>query len=129
MLSVWRWITVGLLIVALSLAIVSCSPVAPVVKKDPWYLPPDAHDMDKVVNMKGVPLNVHEQTSYIDGREIRDIGLMYSDEFFNFKSNADRSLTRLKSSQSVHPIPQRPLPVWFKVKYPHLDYLNIPTAQ
>ena len=127
MISNWRWIMPLVLMVALSFQISSCSPL---VMKDPWYLPPDAHDMDKVVNMKGVPLNVNEATHYNSGRETRSITLWYSGGSFSFHSNADRSLTRLQSSHSIeYPSRQSPLPAWFKVKYPHLDYSNIPTAR
>ena len=128
MISNFRCIMPLVVIIALSLFITSCP--SPYVIKDPWSLPPDAHDMDKVVNMKGAPLSVNEQTIYLRGREIRNISLFYSGDLLQFKSNADRSLTRLESSSSGQfPIPQSPLPAWFKVKYPHLNYSNIPTAR
>jgi hypothetical protein len=127
MSSNWRCIMSLVLMVGLSLQTTTCSPL---VMRDPWSLPPDAHDMDKVVNSKGVPLNVMEMTSHGYGREIRTLTLMYSDETFRFMSNADRSLTRLEYTMSMGcGSIQSPVPAWFKVKYPHLDYPNVPTAK
>jgi hypothetical protein len=121
-MSMQRSISLLALAVIVLLFVASCSPF---IIRDPYSLPPDAHDMDKTVNMKGIPLLVSEHSINVGGRTTSTITLMYKDETFSFRSNADRSLTLLQSSFSnpaYGAMPQSPLPVWFKIKYPHLNY-------
>ena len=84
-------------------------------------------DMDNVVNVNGIPRSLSE--SFIGGKHPRHmIYLYYPDGVFLFQTNAQKSYSILVSSQTTSiPGPQSPIPVWFKAKYPALNWADVPT--
>ena len=86
-------------------------------------------DTDSVVNVKGIPLKVVE--SFVGGiRPMHYINLYYADGIYMFQTDAERSYTLFLRSHTVsfESLPQAPVPLWFKTKYPDLNWVGIPTA-
>lgn len=85
------------------------------------------HDMDNVVNSKGMPQSIAE--SYYGGTT-HFITLYYRDSIYFFQTNEAKSYTVLTSEQTMsigQGLPQEPLPLWFKTKYPNLNWKGVPT--
>jgi hypothetical protein len=86
------------------------------------------HDMDDVVSQKGMPLQIEEM--FIGGPYPRHVvTLYYSDAMYQFQTDASKSYTVLMTSTTISfsGMPQSPLPVWFKAKYPNLNWEGVPT--
>jgi len=111
-----------ILILISVLGIMGCTQyVSPVVIKT-------SQDMDNIVNLKGVPRNLKE--SFFGGPHDRHhVSLYYPDALYQFQTDAQKSYTVLlgSSTASLEMLPQNPIPLWFKVKYPNLNWEGIPT--
>jgi hypothetical protein len=84
-------------------------------------------DMDNIVSSKGIPLSITEQ--FVGGaRPLTYINLQYADGYYSFQTDPSKSYTVLLSSNtgSFGGGQQMPIPIWFKAKYPNLDWKNIP---
>jgi len=81
-------------------------------------------DLSSVVNSTGIPLNITE--SYSGGKFI--VSLLFKDKQMIFDTNEDKSYFKLISSHDIHAsgYTQKPIPLWFKVKYPNLNWADIP---
>lgn len=86
-------------------------------------------DMDELVGRKGIPRMVIEQT--VAGRYM--VTLVYPDEGVIFETDAERSHTAVRSTAKGmaltepdgSPLKQKPIPLWFKAKYPNLDWSGV----
>jgi hypothetical protein len=85
-------------------------------------------DMDNVVSLKGIPLEAKE--SFIGGAYPRHtVRLVYPDEMYSFQTDSEKSYTVLLSSHTgrFKGVEQKPIPLWFKAKYPNLNWTAVPT--
>jgi hypothetical protein len=83
------------------------------------------HDMDNVVNSKGMPWNINE--SYFGGT--KHTVMLYRDSVYSFQTNEAKSYSVLTSEQTTsfsELLPQSPLPLWFRTKYPNLNWKGVP---
>ena len=107
-----------LVLLAFVFALAACTQMMVMTRKD----------MDDVVNTKGMPLSVDE--SFVGGAYPRhSVTLSYRDGVYTFQTNAQKSYSILESSHTLSYSggQQQPLPVWFKAKYPALDWTRVPT--
>jgi hypothetical protein len=85
------------------------------------------NDMDNVVATRGVPLMVSE---HFMGGAIPRHGIMlyYPGEMYTFQTDENKSYAVLTSNHtlSAQGITQKPIPLWFRARYPNLDWTNIP---
>ena len=87
------------------------------------------HDMDNIVNTRGVPRNIieHFQGGYYGS--LTTIMLYYPDAVYSFQTDEAKSYSVLTSSQTISfggSLTQSSLPLWFRTKYPNLDWKGIP---
>jgi hypothetical protein len=85
-------------------------------------------DMDNIVNTRGVPLNVTEM--FFGGNVPRgSLTLYYPDAVYSFQTDEGKTYTVLTSQRTISfggTIPQSPLPLWFRTKYPNLNWKGVP---
>jgi len=85
-------------------------------------------DLDSVVGVKGIPLKVAQ--SFVGGiRPTHYINLYYADGIYMFQTDAERNYTLFLRSHTVNfdGMSQEPIPLWFKNRYPDLNWVGIPT--
>jgi len=85
-------------------------------------------DMDNIVNTKGMPLNVQE-AFYGGSLPKGAITLYYPDAVYSFQTDESKSYTVLTSQRTISfggSLSQSPLPLWFRTKYPNLNWKGVP---
>jgi len=85
-------------------------------------------DMDNIVNTRGMPRNISELflSAYTPRYQIT---LYYPDAVYMFQTDEAKSYSVLTSQQTISfgdSISQNPLPLWFKTKYPNLNWKGVP---
>lgn len=83
------------------------------------------HDMDNVVNLKGLPRNLSE--GFYGGTR-HQIALYYPDSVYYFQTDEAKSYSALTSHQTINfgdSVPQSALPLWFRTKYPNLNWKGV----
>ena len=86
-------------------------------------------DIDLIVKVKGIPLKVVE--SFVGGiRPTHYVNFYYPDGIYMFQTDAEKSYTLFLRSHTVNfeNIPEEPVPLWFKDRYPDLNRMGILTA-
>lgn len=84
------------------------------------------HDMDNIVNTNGMPRNITE--SFFGGTR-HNVLLYYPDAVYGFQTDEAKSYTVLTSTQTIsfgQSLPQSPLTLWFRTKYPNLNWKGVP---
>lgn len=82
-------------------------------------------DMDNVVNSKGIPRNFSER---FYGGSRHHITLFYPEAMYIFQTDEAKSYTVLTGQQTISfgdSLPQTPLPLWFRARYPNLNWKGI----
>jgi len=84
-------------------------------------------DMDEVVRAKGIPRQVSEEYIAAGPYQLYNVTLQYPDGIYMFQTDAQKNHTVLQMSNtySLEGIQQQPIPLWFKTKYPNLDWAGV----
>jgi hypothetical protein len=83
------------------------------------------HDMDNVINLKGIPRNLSE--GFYGGTR-HQITLYYPDAVYYFQTDEAKSYSALTGQQTINfgeSVPQSALPLWFRTKYPNLNWKGV----
>ncbi len=114
----------GLLLIFTVVALVGCAK----------YVSPRVvitrQDMDNVINLRGIPRQVDE-SFYGGPHPFHTVTLFYPDMMYQFQTDAQKSHTVLTVSQTIswEGYQQKPIPAWFKAKYPALNWAGVPTKK
>ena len=112
-----------LLMCVVLLASAACEVVVqpPVVSK-----PESPQEMDKIVRELGIPLRVEETfEAYPSTRHTTT--LYYPEGLYRFQTDEGKTYSALLSSsvRRIENLQQEAIPIWFRNKYPDLDYRGL----
>jgi len=88
--------------------------------------PQSPQDMDKIVREDGIPLRIEETfEAYPSTRHITT--LYYREGVYRFQTDEGKTYSALLSSsvRKIENLQQEVIPLWFKNKYPELDYAGL----
>jgi hypothetical protein len=97
-----------------------------VVQRPVVHKPESPQQMDKIVHDFGIPLRI-EETFEAHPSTKHIITLYYRGGVYRFQTDEGKTYSALLSSsvRKIENLQQETIPLWFKNKYPDLDYAGL----
>jgi hypothetical protein len=86
-------------------------------------------DMDSIISSRGIPRRLQED--FYSGAALRQtLTLYYADAVYTFQTDQGKTYTVMTNQSTVSfsasELKQEPLPLWFRTKYPNLNWSGVP---